>query len=70
MEILDSTAISWIEYVPDKLLLKIRYTNSNTIYAYYNVPSLVYEQLLCAESKGSFVNRFIKEIYDYSVDKR
>ena len=70
MEILDSTAINWIQYFPDKLLLKIRYTSSDTIYVYYNLPSVIYEQLLHAESKGNFVNRFIKEIYDYSVEKR
>lgn len=69
MEILDSSAISWVEYIKNKLLLKIRYTSSDTTYIYHKVPLTVYKLLLRASSKGNFVNRFIKRVYNYSLER-
>ena len=37
-----------------------------TIYVYHGVPSEVYENLMSAPSKGSFLNREIKGIYEFT----
>lgn len=39
--------------------------NSGHTYCYRNVPKQVYEALLAAPSKGSYMNENIKYSYDY-----
>lgn len=35
------------------------------IYVFYNVPRNIYTRLLRIKSKGKFMHRFIRDIYDY-----
>ncbi len=40
--------------------------NSGKSYRYQGVPKKVYEGLLAAESKGSYMNTFVIDMYPYS----
>ena len=36
------------------------------IYQYYNVPQSIYDQMMISESKGKFLNVYIKPVYPYA----
>jgi len=59
----DSSLLSAVRYSPDAVLeLKFR---TGTIYRYFNVPHLVFEELLAAESLGAYFNRHIRPRFPY-----
>jgi len=60
----DSTNISQIGYDTTSEELYIEYT-SGQIYVYSGVSQGTYEELLYADSKGSYMNREIKPNYDW-----
>ena len=39
---------------------------SGAIYAYHSVPREIYDAIMNAPSKGSFLNREVKGVYEYS----
>lgn len=39
--------------------------NSGGLYAYYNVPASVYQDLITASSPGSYHAEYIKNVYRY-----
>jgi len=45
-------------------VLEIRF-ESGRIYQYYDVPEIVYEGMLSAESKGQYFNRHIRGKFPY-----
>jgi len=47
---------------PDTLDLTF---NNGAVYRYFDIPRLVFEQLLAAESKGAFFNRAIRNRFPY-----
>lgn len=55
-----STNISSVGY--DRGTMHIRF-NSGSLYAYYNVPSSVYNGLMSASSKGRYFHAHIKGRY-------
>ena len=59
-----STVIAHIRYDSLKKDLYIHFI-SGVLYRYKDVPAEVYEQLIKASSKGTFLNKFIKGNYDY-----
>jgi hypothetical protein len=48
----------------EKEVLRIQF-NNDSMYEYYKVPKEVYENLLTAQSKGSFVSRNIARNFEY-----
>ena len=58
-----STFIYSLGYGDGNLVIKFR--NDGAIYVYYDVPEEVYNELLSAESIGSYFNDNIKGIYQY-----
>ena len=39
--------------------------NSGSLYAYFNVPEVVYDNLMSAPSHGSYLAHHVKGIYSY-----
>ncbi|MDI3321053.1 KTSC domain-containing protein [Pinibacter soli] len=58
-----SSAISSIGYNADKKILEIEYI-SGDVYDYFKVPEHIFNELMQAESKGTFANTRIKEHYE------
>lgn len=64
MHDVSSSAISELGYSEDYEVLLVRFLNSGTLYAYYDVPYDEYLNLNNAESIGSYYNKYIKGTYD------
>lgn len=59
MQYVESTAIEMVGYDPVDSVLAVMFKGGAT-YLYSGVPQHLYDQLMVAESKGRFVNRYIK----------
>jgi hypothetical protein len=58
----DSSAVTTIGYDADRRLLRVAYRNGGTYY-YLNVPPETHQELMTAESIGTYVNTVIKPNY-------
>lgn len=67
MTYVDSSNIEQIGYDSDNMELHVLFKNA-ALYVYTDVPVQIFEELLVAPSKGSFLNREVKGVYNY--DKR
>jgi len=56
---IESTSIRSVGYEPHGGTLEIEFMHGG-IYRYFDVPPLVYEQLMAAESKGTGFHDFIR----------
>lgn len=56
----ESDAIAAVAYRAGSLI--IRYRNGH-VYRHSNVPKPLFDDLLSAESKGKFVNQYVKKTY-------
>jgi hypothetical protein len=59
-----SSVIADIFYDAVSATLRITYV-SGKIYDYHNVPKAIYDEMKAANSKGTFLNRFIKGKYPF-----
>jgi hypothetical protein len=59
----DSTNIEAIRYDEPACELQVRFLRSGDIYAYYNVEKWRFDELMAADSKGTYLNRSIKPSY-------
>lgn len=59
MQHVESTAIEMVGYDPIDSVLAVMFKGGAT-YLYSGVPQHLYDQLMVAESKGQFINRYIK----------
>lgn len=64
MTYVDSSNIEQIGYDSDNMELHVVFKDSS-LYVYTNVPVQIYEELLGSSSKGSYLNRAVKGVYDY-----
>ena len=55
----ESTSLASVGFSLEHNVLEIEFRNG-LVYQYFGVPRALYEQLLAAESKGKFMNRFIR----------
>lgn len=62
MQQVDSRAIEMLGYDETDMILCVMFKGGAT-YAYRGVPPHVYQQLMVAESKGSFINKVIKPAF-------
>lgn len=60
----ESSNLASIGYDPITASLFVKFRNGST-YAYSGVPSSIYESLLVADSKGSYLNEQVKNQYPY-----
>ena len=63
-ERVESSSINSIGYDQTRRVLEIEFTGGD-VYAYGDVPPIVYDRLMTAESKGRFVNYVIKPNFSY-----
>ncbi|MBP8745791.1 MAG: KTSC domain-containing protein [Syntrophorhabdus sp.] len=61
----DSSNIEAIGYDDDAQELHVRFL-SGGYYVYLGVPRQIYDNLMMAPSKGSFLNREIKNVYQFT----
>jgi KTSC domain len=61
----DSSLIRSVGYDSFNSILEIEFVQPNRIYAFFDVPYSVYSELMEAESKGSYFNEDIKDLYAY-----
>ncbi len=59
-----SSVISTFKYFPETKILRITYV-SGKIYDYINVSVQVYDALKQSDSKGNYLNKYIKGKYKY-----
>jgi hypothetical protein len=69
MPLVQSSAVSRIDYTPDTGILDIWYKDAG-LYSYLDVPETVYRALLAAPSKGRFINAHIKDHFAYKQPGR
>jgi len=62
MHRVESSAIERVGYDPAEATLAITFTGGAT-YLYLGVPPHLYDQLMAAASKGTFVNQIIKPTF-------
>lgn len=60
----ESASLASIGYDSTTQALEIEFKRG-TVYRYLNVPIAVFEALLSAESKGTFLNTSIKDAYPF-----
>lgn len=65
MNYVDSSNIEAIGYNSGKQELHVQFLSGAT-YVYHGVPEHVYEEIMDAPSKGSYLNRVIKGVYEYA----
>jgi len=58
----DSTLLLWVAYSPGQECLRLKFC-SGEIYDYFQVPELVCQALLAAESKGRYFNHHIRDAF-------
>jgi len=64
-EIVSSSNIAAIGYEAGTETLEVEFTNGS-IYQYYNVPQVTYEQFMASGSKGQFFHASIRNVFGYS----
>jgi hypothetical protein len=64
MEWVDSSNIEQIGYDEDERELWVTFKSGDT-YVYLDVPAATYDDVMSADSKGSYLNREVKPNYDY-----
>jgi len=61
---LESSMVQAVGYDEGSQTLEVVFSNGKT-YKYFQVPKEIYEQLLVAESKGSYIQDTIIKCYQY-----
>lgn len=60
-----SSNVMSIGYDEATMTLEVEFQNG-TVYQYYDVPEVIYQQLLLAPSAGRFLNENVKGVFRYS----
>jgi hypothetical protein len=66
MQYVDSSNIEAIGYDSEARELHVRFLKSGETYVYHDVEQWVFDAMMQADSKGSYLNRQIKGTYQYS----
>lgn len=62
---IDSSFIKHVSFEDNNILIVT--FSSNSVWAYYNVPIDIYDNLISSESVGSYFNKNIRNIYNSEV---
>jgi hypothetical protein len=62
----ESTILASAGYAPDRFLLDLEFRDG-TLYRFWDVPALCFQQLMASESKGAFFNRHIRNRFRYQI---
>ena len=60
-----SRNLSAVGYEPSSAILRIQFNNGK-LYEYYDVPQYIYDELVAAESKGSYAHKNIYKAFRQS----
>jgi KTSC domain len=60
-----STAVAWASYDAHHRSMHAAYREKMRVYKYKAVPPKEFRNLVSADSKGTYINRFIKPVYEY-----
>jgi hypothetical protein len=60
----DSSLLGWVEYDSSRQQLQLAFRSGDQ-YLYFHVPSVCYQDLLQADSKGAFFNRHIRNRFPF-----
>ena len=63
-EAVESSSLKSVGYAPESRTLEVEF-HHGAVYQYLGVPPNVHEALMRAESKGTFLNREVRDIYPY-----
>lgn len=66
MQDVQSSLIQEVGYDPEAQVLTVHFVGTDEVYEYTGVPADVYDELMAAESKGSYFVNTIKGNYDYT----
>jgi KTSC domain len=58
----DSSSLASVGYSPDSETLEVEFKNQ-TIYEYFNVPQIIYDQLMEAPSVGVYFSANIRNVF-------
>ena len=58
-EYVTSSNVASIGYDAESCILEVEF-NNGAIYHYYDVPSYIYDEIMNADSKGSYLHRNVK----------
>jgi hypothetical protein len=61
----ESSLIRSVGYDLASSVLELEFAEHGRLYQYFDVPLSVYTELMAAESKGSYFNDRIKDMYTY-----
>lgn len=62
-----STDIASVAYDEEKKLLEVKFRRGDKIYTYRDVPKLVYEGILNAQSAGAYFAVAVKGVYAFTT---
>lgn len=65
MHYVQSSNVASVGYDETSGELHVVFLNSPTVYVYLGVPREVFDGLMAAESKGSYLNREVKSTYKF-----
>jgi len=65
MHFVQSTNVECVGYDPEFMELHVRFLNSPVTYVYLNVPQQVFDEMMAASSKGSYLSQCVKEVYPF-----
>ena len=60
-----STNVAEVGYDPETMTLEVAFHNG-TLYQYFDVPEVMFQELLRSDSVGRFLNAQIKNSYRYA----
>lgn len=60
----DSSLIRSIGYDLASSVMEVEFMNDH-VYEYKDMPLSIYSELMAAESKGTYFNDFVKDLYSY-----
>ena len=66
MHYVDSSNVEAIGHDPDAQELHVRFIKSGETYVYYNVEEWVFQEFMNADSKGKYLNNYIKGNSQYN----
>ena len=65
MHYVDSSNVEAIGYDSDAQELHVRFLQSGETYVYYGVEEWVFDEMMQADSKGTYLNTNVKGTFDY-----
>jgi len=64
-----SRLIRAVGYDPAASILEVELVESGRVYRYFDVPFSAYQELIEAESKGTYFNEHVRDLFAYEEDE-